>query len=112
MTSKADAAFRLAQTSHRPPIDYDRPPAYDKMVAEKDVYVAMRDGVKICADIYRPDTTEKLPALLAISIHNKDLQGPEMAETGLRFFDHSFDLFGIQIVLDNLPQCLGMHLHR
>ena len=43
----------------------------------------MRDGVKICADIYRPDTAEKLPALLAISIHNKDLQGPEMAETGL-----------------------------
>ncbi len=35
------------------------------------------------ADIYRPDTTEKLPALLAFSIHNKDLQGPEMAETGL-----------------------------
>ena len=54
------------------------------MVAEKDVFVTMRDGVKICADVYRPDTTEKLPALLAISIHNKDLQGPEMAETGFR----------------------------
>jgi uncharacterized protein len=83
MTSEAETAFRLAQTSHRPPVDYDRPPAYDKMIAEKDVYVTMRDGVKICANVYRPDTTEKLPALLAISIHNKDLQGPEMAETGL-----------------------------
>ena len=83
MTSEAETAFRLAQTSHRPPVDYDRPPAYDKMIAEKDVYVTMRDGVKICANVYRPDTAEKLPALLAIAIHNKDLQGPEMAETGL-----------------------------
>jgi uncharacterized protein len=83
MTSESDTALRLAQTSHRPPVDYDRPPDYSGMIAEKDVYVTMRDGVKICADVYRPDTTEKLPALLAISIHNKDLQGPEMAETGL-----------------------------
>ena len=43
----------------------------------------MRDGVKIAADVYRPDTTEKLPALLAFSIHNKDLQGPELAEASL-----------------------------
>ena len=81
MTSKSETAFQLAQTSHRPPVDYDRPPTYAKMIAEKDVFVPMRDGVKICVDIYRPDTTEKLPALLAIAIHNKDLQGPEMAET-------------------------------
>ncbi len=83
MATESKIAFQLAQTSHRPPVDYDREPTYAKMIAEKDVFVTMRDGVKICADIYRPDTTEKLPALLAISIHNKDLQGPEMAETGL-----------------------------
>ena len=40
----------------------------------------MRDGVKICVDIYRPDTTEKLPALLAFAIYNKDFQGPDVAE--------------------------------
>ncbi len=43
--------------------------------------VPMRDGVKLAVDIYRPDTAEKLPALLAFAIHNKDLQGPDMAET-------------------------------
>src|SRR5262249_19805465 len=56
---------------------------YSGMIAEKDVLVPMRDGVKIAIDVYRPDTTEKLPALLAFSIHNKDLQGPDVAETSL-----------------------------
>src|SRR5712691_9238636 len=40
----------------------------------------MRDGVKLCVDVYRPDTGEKLPALLAFAIYNKDFQGPDMAE--------------------------------
>ena len=75
-----DRAFQLSLTGHRAPVEYDRPPTYPGMIAEKDVMVPMRDGVKIAVDIYRPDTTEKLPALLAFAIHNKDLQGPEMAE--------------------------------
>ncbi|MFC2045471.1 CocE/NonD family hydrolase, partial [Chloroflexota bacterium] len=66
--------------SHTPPPNYDRPPAYDKMKQERDVMVPTRDGVHLCVDIYRPDTQEKLPALLAIAPHNKDLQTPEAAE--------------------------------
>ena len=50
------------------------------MIRDIDVYVPMRDGVKLCVDIYRPDTTEKLPALLAFAIYNKDFQGPDVAE--------------------------------
>jgi predicted acyl esterase len=69
-----DRAFQLSLTGHRAPVDYDRPPTYSGMITEKDVLVPMRDGVKIAADVYRPDTTERLPALLAFSIHNKDLQ--------------------------------------
>ena len=42
--------------------------------------VPMRDGVKICVDVYRPDAPEKFPALLAFAIYNKDFQGPDMAE--------------------------------
>ena len=49
------------------------------MIAQKDVAVPMRDGVNLSIDIYRPDSTEKFPALLAFSIYNKDLQGPEVA---------------------------------
>ena len=78
-----DRAFALSLSGHRAPVDYDRAPTYVGMIAEKDVLVPMRDGVKIAADVYRPETTEKLPALLAFSIHNKDLQGPELAQASL-----------------------------
>jgi predicted acyl esterase len=66
--------------SDGPPVDYDRAPAYEKMIRETDVYVPMRDGVKLCIDVFRPATDEKLPALLAFAIYNKDFQGPDMAE--------------------------------
>ena len=61
-----------------PPSNYQREPEYDKMIKEKDVMVPMRDGVHLCADIYRPDSKEKFPALLAFAIYNKDVQGPDM----------------------------------
>ena len=69
----------LLAASDQSPVRYDRAPTYDGMVVEKDVLVPMRDGVQLAVDIYRPDTTEKLPALLAFSIYNKDLQGPDVA---------------------------------
>lgn len=64
-----------------PPGAYDRQPTYDEMVAEKDVFVTMRDGVKLSVDVYRPKASEKFPALLAFAIYNKDLQGPDAAQT-------------------------------
>ena len=76
-------AFHLSLSGQRAPVDYDRAPTYSGMIAEKDVLVPMRDGVKIAIDVYRPDTSDKLPALLAFSIHNKDLQGPDVAEASL-----------------------------
>jgi uncharacterized protein len=79
MTSTTDFASELLPASDQSPVRYDRKPAYGGMVIEKDVMVPMRDDVKIAVDIYRPDTTEKLPALLAFSIYNKDLQGPDVA---------------------------------
>ena len=78
MTSETETAFRLAQTSHRPPVDYDRPPTYGKMIAEKDVYVPMRDGVKLCVDVYRPDTDREAPRAARL----RDLQqGPARDRT-------------------------------
>ncbi|WP_229266736.1 CocE/NonD family hydrolase [Leptospira sp. severe_002] len=68
----------ILNSSEAPPTDYDRAPTHAGMIREVDVYVPMRDGVKICVDIYRPDTTEKLPALLAFAIYNKDFQGPDV----------------------------------
>ena len=46
---------------------------YGKMIQHRDVMVPMRDGVYVCVDIYRPETLEKFPAILAFAVHNKDL---------------------------------------
>ncbi|MFL5063924.1 MAG: CocE/NonD family hydrolase [Xanthobacteraceae bacterium] len=78
--SEQASSKTLFMSGESPPADYDRAPIYDKMIRERDVTVPMRDGVKLCADIYRPDAMEKLPALLAFAIYNKDFQGPDMAE--------------------------------
>ena len=80
MTTNA-VSSPLLMSSEAPPTDYDRAPSYERMVRDIDVMVPMRDSVKICIDIYRPDTTEKLPALLAFAIYNKDFQGPDVAES-------------------------------
>lgn len=64
-----------------PPGSYDREPTYPDTRKEKDVAVPMRDGVSLSVDVYRPNTDEKFPALLAFAIYNKDLQGPDMADS-------------------------------
>jgi hypothetical protein len=61
-----------------PPCGYERAPEYDSLVSERDVAVAMRDGVRLAIDVYRPDADKPLPTLLAFAIYNKDLQGPDM----------------------------------
>jgi len=80
MSQETKTESSLAFHDERPPPFYDREPTYKGMIRERDVHVPMRDGVKLCIDIYRPETQEKLPALLAFAIYNKDIQGPEMAE--------------------------------
>lgn len=40
--------------------------------AERDVYVRMRDGVRLAVNIYRPDAQGKFPALLGMSGYGKD----------------------------------------
>ena len=79
MSKETTPKDRLAYAADSPPADYGRPPTYQKMISELDVTVAMRDGVKLCVDVYRPATDDKLPALLAFAIYNKDFQGPDVA---------------------------------
>ncbi len=81
MSDETKKELSLEFPDDRPPPFYDRAPTYKGMIRERDVYVPMRDSVRLCVDIYRPETKEKLPALLAFAIYNKDIQGPEMAET-------------------------------
>jgi putative CocE/NonD family hydrolase len=70
----------LLHSGDHPPVAYDRPPTFAGLIAEKDVAVPMRDGVNLSIDVYRPDDGGKFPALLAFSIYNKDLQGPDVAK--------------------------------
>jgi uncharacterized protein len=41
---------------------------------EKDVFITTRDGVRLAADVYRPDAMGEFPALLAMSPYGKDVQ--------------------------------------
>jgi len=45
-----------------------------RVKAENDVFVAMRDGVRVATDIYRPDAAGTFPALLSVSPYGKDVQ--------------------------------------
>src|SRR3954453_9693728 len=80
MTTESSIALDAPRPPDSPPPDYDRPATYERMISAKDVAVPMRDGVKLSVDVYRPDSAERLPALLAFAIYNKDFQGPEMAD--------------------------------
>jgi predicted acyl esterase len=49
------------------------------MIEERDIKIAMRDGTRIALDVYRPDAPGRYPVLYAASLHNKDMQGPDIA---------------------------------
>ena len=51
-----------------------------KLVEERDIEVTMRDGTKLAVDVYRPEAPGKYPVLYASASHNKDIQGPDIAD--------------------------------
>jgi uncharacterized protein len=75
------AAERIFPVSYQPPSDYERPPEHDRIVCDKDVAVAMRDGVNVVVDVYRPDGPGRFPVLLAFGVHSKELQGNTYPQT-------------------------------
>jgi uncharacterized protein len=50
------------------------------MIEERDIRIRMRDGVHVALDVYRPDGPGPYPVLYACALHNKDMQGPDMAD--------------------------------
>ena len=44
------------------------------ITTEKDVFVPVRDGTRLCVNIYRPKAEGKFPALLAMGGYGKELQ--------------------------------------
>lgn len=49
------------------------------IITEKDLFVPMRDGIKVAVDIFRPDADGKFPALIAHGQYGKEVE--EMALT-------------------------------
>ncbi len=75
-----DTKNLLGGTFDSPPITYRTEPVHEHVIQERDVMVPMRDQVSLCIDIFRPDTSQKVPALLAIAAYNKDVLAPEVLE--------------------------------
>jgi predicted acyl esterase len=44
----------------------------ETILVEKDVAVPMRDGARLMADIFRPKSGEKVPAILNLGPYQKD----------------------------------------
>ena len=67
------------------------------IIKEISVSIPMSDGVSIDADIFRPDSSEKFPALLGVHPYDKELQsapimpmGLNMANGGIEAGDFNF----------------------
>ncbi len=90
--------YIIGYDSKTPPPYYDREPEYKaaEMQVMKDVYVPMRDGIHLCADIYWPNTDKPLPVLLAFACHNKELQTPEACENAGAQPSWSSQWYGVQ----------------
>src|SRR4029077_5872605 len=43
-----------------------------KLIVEKDAQIPLRDGTLLSADVFRPDTTEKVPVIINVSVYQKD----------------------------------------
>jgi predicted acyl esterase len=41
---------------------------------DENVYVKMRDGIRLCVDVYKPARTGRYPVLLSLSPYSKDIQ--------------------------------------
>jgi hypothetical protein len=50
------------------------------MIEDRDISVTMRDGTRLAVDVYRPDAHGRYPVLYASALHNKDIQGPDIAD--------------------------------
>lgn len=55
---------------------------YSDIILDHDVGIPMPDGVILGADIYRPRTRDKVPALIAWAPYSKDIQNARISDEG------------------------------
>ena len=66
-----------------PGVTTTEPSAPFRLLIERDVRVPMRDGVTLAAEIYRPDTTERLPVLIERTPYDRHWMPPGDPVNGL-----------------------------
>lgn len=77
-----------------------------KIKEERDIYVPVRDGTKLCLDIFRPDAPGRFPALLTVSGYSKEQQSlhlsTKMPPQDFRsiIFDHSIEAGSIDFFVE------------
>ena len=57
-------------------------PRDHKLIVEKDVRIPMRDGTLLYADVFRPETSERVPAIMNIGVYQKDKLWAPPADLG------------------------------
>ncbi|WP_246942967.1 CocE/NonD family hydrolase [Bacillus pinisoli] len=58
-------------------IPYERPALYSSYITEKDIFITMRDGVILAADVHRPDGPGPFPVILTQTPYNKNQSNTE-----------------------------------
>ncbi|MCA0988446.1 CocE/NonD family hydrolase [Guptibacillus algicola] len=56
---------------------YDRPAQYDSYITEKDIFIEMRDGVVLTADVHRPEGAGPFPVIMTQTPYNKNQSNKE-----------------------------------
>ena len=59
--------------------EYPGYPLPEGIVVEKDVYVEMRDGVKLACNVFRPNKPGRFPVIMSFTIYAKDVYGMHKA---------------------------------
>ncbi|WP_079504317.1 CocE/NonD family hydrolase [Mesobacillus jeotgali] len=56
---------------------YDRPEQYSSVITKKDIFITMRDGVILAADVHLPDGPGPFPVILTQTPYNKNVSSSE-----------------------------------
>lgn len=64
-----------------------------KVKEERDVWMTLRDGTRLCVDVFRPDCEQKCPALLSWAAYGKTIQSMKRGSIPPEslMFDHSLE---------------------
>ena len=74
-------------TEHRADLEMEVYTLPKTVIAEKDIFITMRDGVRLCVNVFRPDKPGKFPVIMAfVGPYGKDLAPHEYSYPRYDYF--------------------------